>query len=135
MAYPKRGKLPDHVQGTHFGADLSSLVHNLYVLGMTQLYLLMYLLIFSSAIRLRFRYPNVQRPYKVPGGIWGILICGLIGVGVAIFSLSIGLIPPKEISTCSPKFYRLFLVGAIVLFSLIPFYLNRKRTEKIALEN
>ncbi len=31
-----RGTLPDDVKGTHFGADLRALVHNLYALGMTQ---------------------------------------------------------------------------------------------------
>ncbi|NGX46358.1 MAG: putative glutamate/gamma-aminobutyrate antiporter, partial [Chlamydiae bacterium] len=64
----------------------------------TQLYLLMYLLLFTSAIRLRVLFPDVTRPFKVPGGRPGIWICGLGGVGVSVFALSTGFALPEEIS-------------------------------------
>jgi amino acid transporter len=54
--------------------------------------LLSYLLIFTAALRLRYSHPNVERPYRVPGGMAGMwlvvsLTTGWMALGswVAIF--------------------------------------------------
>lgn len=99
----------------------------------TQLYLLMYILLFTSAIRLRYLYPNIERPFRVPGRNWGIWICGFTGIAISIFSLTIGFIPPKGNSTCSPTFYITFLLSFLILFLIVPFFLNKKRSAPVAL--
>jgi amino acid transporter len=48
--------------------------------------LLSYLLIFPSVIRLRRRYPDVPRPYRVPGGERGLWIC----TSLATFFVAVG---------------------------------------------
>lgn len=45
----------------------------------TQFAMIMYTLIFLSAIKLRFTHPNAERPYKIPGGKWG--LSALAGIG------------------------------------------------------
>ena len=39
---------------------------------------LSYCIIFPALIKLRYKYPNVDRPYKVPGGTSGVWIVGLL---------------------------------------------------------
>jgi len=41
------------------------------------LYCAMYLMLFASAIRLRYSEPDTSRPYHVPGGsTWGLWLAG-----------------------------------------------------------
>jgi glutamate:GABA antiporter len=37
-----------------------------------------YLGIFPAAIKLRYSYPNIERPYRIPGGMAGVWICGIL---------------------------------------------------------
>lgn len=49
--------------------------------------LLSYLLIFPTVVRLRYKMPEVERPYRVPGGKWGLWIsAGLIYAWVVLGS-------------------------------------------------
>ena len=62
----------------------------------TQLYMLMYVLMFSAAIRLHYKHPDQPRPFKIPGGIvgkWVIVVLGLIGCGI---TLMVGFFPPPS---------------------------------------
>ena len=54
--------------------------------------LISYLWIFAAAVKLRFSHPGVHRPFSVPGGRVGIVVCGaivfawvLLGAWVAVF--------------------------------------------------
>lgn len=86
-----------------------------------QLYLIMYVMMFAAAIRLRYKKPNVERPYRIPGGNFGMwLVCGL-GIVGCVFALLIGYIPPKQIQIGSPVFYTSFLIGGTVTGCVIPF--------------
>jgi putative glutamate/gamma-aminobutyrate antiporter len=96
-----------------------------------QLYLVMYILMFAAAIALRYKKPDVQRAYKVPGGKIGIwLVCG-IGILGAIFALLIGYIPPEKIEIGSPRFYTIFLLIGTAIGCLLPLlmpHFKRKKT-------
>src|SRR3954451_7374681 len=48
--------------------------------------LISYLWIFPAALVLRIKYPNVHRPYRVPGGEWGIRVAA----GLATFWVALG---------------------------------------------
>ena len=57
------------------------------------LYLVMYILMYAAAIKLRITSPDLPRSYKVPGGTLGMCLVagiGLIGVG---FALLVGIFP------------------------------------------
>lgn len=85
-----------------------------------ELYLLMYLLLFASAIKLRYKSPHVVRHYKVPGGKVGIwIVCG-IGTLVSLFAFFVGFFPPAQIPVGSSSYYVFSLLGGVILFCLGP---------------
>ncbi len=88
-----------------------------------QSYLVMYVLMFISAIRLRYVKPHVPRAYKIPykqKGIWFVAIVGMIGSILAIF---ISFVPPSQIVTGSLLFYDSFLVIGLIIMCGIPLIL------------
>lgn len=84
------------------------------------LYLIMYLLMFAAAIRLRYSQPKIHRAYKIPGGNFGMWIVAGIGFLGAIFAISVGLIPPAQLTIGSPLFYVCFLIIGAIIFVLAP---------------
>ena len=87
----------------------------------SQLYLLMYVLMFVAAIVLRYKKPNVKREYRIPGGNFGMWIVAGIGLLGAVGAITIGFFPPDQLNTGSLLVYELFLGGGIVILSIIPF--------------
>lgn len=87
----------------------------------SQLYLLMYVLMFITAIVLRYKKPNVKRAYRIPGGNTGMWIVAGIGLIGAIGAITIGFFPPDQLNTGSLLVYELFLGGGILVLSVIPF--------------
>ncbi|MCH9613765.1 MAG: Glutamate/gamma-aminobutyrate antiporter [Chlamydiia bacterium] len=86
-----------------------------------QLYLLMYILMFISAIILRYKRPNVERAYRVPGGNFGMwLICSL-GIIGSVFAVVIGCFPPDQIENGNALEFTLFQIIGIIVLSCIPF--------------
>lgn len=93
-----------------------------------QLSLIMYAIIFASAIRLRYTRATVHRPYRIPfknRGMWivagsGFLIC----ISVAL----LGFIPPKEIQVGNIWVYEGILFGGIT-FILLPLLKNNNKKE------
>ncbi len=85
-----------------------------------QVYVVMYLLMFAAAIKLRYSKPNVFRAYKIPGGKIGIWIVSGVGILSSLFTLIIGFFPPTQIPTGNVTFYVLFLLIGMVLVCLTP---------------
>lgn len=85
-----------------------------------QVYLVMYLLMFSAAIKLRYKRPNVIRAYRIPGGKVGMWIVAGIGMISSIFALLIGFFPPAQFPTGNVFFYVSFLVIGMALFCFAP---------------
>lgn len=87
---------------------------------LAQLYLIMYILMFAAAIKLRYSQPHVKRAYKIPGGkigIWSVAGLGLVGSASTFF---IGFFPPSQIATGNMFFYVGFLILSILLFCIAP---------------
>lgn len=111
----------------HFMPTVSSSFWILTVLS-AQSYLIMYIFMFISAIRLRYTKPHVPRVYKIPyphKGIWAASILGIIG---SCFAICIGFIPPKTLDIGSYKFYVSFLIIGLFIMCALPliFYKMRK---------
>lgn len=92
-----------------------------------QLYLVMYILMFASAIKLRYSKPTVSRPYKIPGGKMGMWMTAGVGIIGASFALIIGYFPPPQIATGNRYFYTGFLLIATALGCALPYLMSRKR--------
>jgi glutamate:GABA antiporter len=85
-----------------------------------QLYLLMYILLFAAAIYLRYSKPEVERAYKVPGGVVGMWVVAGTGLLGSFCTFIIGFFPPAQIAVGNKVFYILFLLLAILLACFIP---------------
>jgi putative glutamate/gamma-aminobutyrate antiporter len=95
-----------------------------------QIYLVMYVLMFLAAIKLRYSHPHIERPYRIPyhkKGIW--FVAGL-GVLSSTFAFFVSFVPPGQLPTGNIYFYEGFLIIGIALMSLIPFliYFFRKKS-------
>ncbi|MBC8383353.1 MAG: amino acid permease, partial [Candidatus Cloacimonetes bacterium] len=86
----------------------------------TVLYAVMYLLLFASGIKLRYKYPDVKRAYRVPGGNIGMWIVGGLGFLAMFFVIIISFFPPANLKIGSPTFYVLFMVLGLLIFVTLP---------------
>jgi putative glutamate/gamma-aminobutyrate antiporter len=86
----------------------------------TQLYMVMYILIFLAAIRLRYSHPEVIRSYRIPGGKFGIWLVGIMGTLSSLITIAVGFIPPSQFDFGGPKIYFAFIILGFILFCLPP---------------
>jgi glutamate:GABA antiporter len=90
----------------------------------TQVYLIMYLLMFVAAVRLRRSHPDHPRGFRAP------ILVSLCGVGFAasLAALLIGFVPPSQFGGGSPGVYVAIVGGgALGLGLLVPFLFYRLR--------
>jgi len=86
-----------------------------------QLTMIMYLLLFSAVIKLRYSQPNVKRGYKVPGGKPGIWIIAGMAIITAFIVILLGFVPPAQLRIGNLIFYESFLLGGLIVLAGIPF--------------
>jgi len=89
----------------------------------TIIYLLMYLIMYVAAIRLRYSQPDITRPFRVPGGNFGMWLVGIVGLVGALIAIFFSFIPPNQISTGSPMTYIGILLAGTAVFAAFPFIL------------
>ncbi len=95
------------------------------------LYLIMYLLMFSGAIRLRYIMKDAPRPFKIGskgnGLMW--IIAGL-GFAGSLLAFVLSFIPPAQINTGSNTVWFSVLIGGCIVVVAVPFiiYANRKES-------
>ncbi|MES2344977.1 MAG: APC family permease [Chlamydiota bacterium] len=85
-----------------------------------QSYLVMYILMFISAIRLCYTKPHVPRAYKVPFAKKGMWFFASLGILASILAIIIGFVPPTQLVTGSLIFYDSFLVIGLLIMIGIP---------------
>lgn len=89
------------------------------------LLLLMYLLLFSAGIRLRYKRPDLARPYRVAGGNLGMWLVGSLGIVTSSLSILFGFFKPEQIGRFDPTTYALLLCGGVILSLALSFLLLR----------
>ncbi|MBE6176133.1 MAG: amino acid permease [Rikenellaceae bacterium] len=92
------------------------------------LYLIMYMLMFAAAITLRYKYPKLERPFRL-GAKGNALMWLLGGMGFcgSLLAFVLSFIPPSQISVGSTGvWYGVLIVGAII-FVGIPFIIYAMR--------
>ena len=82
----------------------------------TQVYLIMYLLMFIAAVRLRRAQPDRPRGYRAH---WLGLLCLLGGVS-SVTAFVIGFVPPSQLGQQSQLLYALLLVAGILVIGIVP---------------
>lgn len=95
----------------------------------TQLYMLMYIIMFISAIVLRYKFKDVARPFKIPGGKFGIWLTVLFGILGCTATLIVGFFPPSSINVGGRLHYEIvFSFGILVMIlPILAFYFYRHR--------
>ena len=99
--------------------------YRMLLLLTSQLYILMYILMFISAIVLRYKKPKVKRTFKVPFQNKGMWFFALLGIIACLFGLALGFFPPKELSKDDSLFFVLFLFIGIFVFGGLPILIHK----------
>lgn len=94
-----------------------------------QLYLIMYVIVFASAIVLRHKEPDRLRPFKIPFGNIGMWVLAGLGMISSIFAIVVGFFPPTQLTGFSITSYTLSMITGIVILCLLPFFIQ-SATEK-----
>jgi len=99
----------------------------------TELYMLMYVMMFIAAIKIKKDLSHLKRPFQIPGQRFGYyLTCGL-GLLGCLITLYIGFFPPQEaLSLTHPEHYKLyFILGLITMCSpvLLGLYYHNQRAK------
>ncbi len=82
----------------------------------TQVYLIMYVLMFIAAIKLRRSQPDHPRGYRAPA--LG-LLC-LLGAVSSVAALVIGFIPPSQFGHSNPLTYAVLILAGILAIGILP---------------
>ncbi|HVI37940.1 MAG TPA: APC family permease, partial [Gaiellales bacterium] len=88
----------------------------------TQVYLIVYLLMFVAAVRLRRDQPQVERGYRAPALT---LLC-VVGFLASAAAIIIGFVPPSQFENGSTGTYVALILGGTVLMGLLPPWLFLK---------
>jgi amino acid transporter len=91
------------------------------------LYLIAYMLMYAAAIKLRYTKPNLARPFKVPGGLFGIWLTAGVGFFGVLFSFLVAFFPPDQLPVGSPVLYVSLVIIGTVVFCGIPLILHAIR--------
>lgn len=90
-----------------------------------QMYLIMYILMFLAAIKLRYSHPHIERTYRVPYHAPGIWIAGSLGILSSLFAFFMGFIPPEQFPIGNPYLYESILIGGLLIMCLIPYLIYK----------
>lgn len=91
------------------------------------LYILMYLMLFAAAIRLRYTRPDLPRGFVVPGGLpgmWAVAGTGFLAVASAFV---LAFVPPDQLEIGSASTYVLVVALGTVVFTALPLLVYRFR--------
>lgn len=92
------------------------------------LYLIMYMLMFTAAIALRYRMPKAERPFAIGRkGNWLIWTVAGIGFLGALFAFILSFIPPSQINTGSNTVWFTVLILGCIIFVAIPLIIYAMR--------
>src|SRR3990167_6003302 len=99
----------------------------------TQLYMIMYVLMFLSALRLRAKAAHHhQRGFVIPGkktGLWLVCLTGLIGCAI---TLLVGFIPPDNMAIGNKFYYEILFCGGMAVMTLPILFFYRYQSKKSA---
>ena len=98
------------------------------------LYLIMYMLMFSAAIALRYKLPKMERPFRLGRGNGLMWLLGGLGFCGSLLAFVLSFIPPSQIAVGSKTvWFAVLIIGALVVV-VIPFviYAMRKPSWKAA---
>ena len=94
----------------------------------TEIYMMMYLLLFLSLIKIRKMENSFHNGFRIPGGKWGLSLVCILGIMSCIITMIEGFyLPAKILPTYSLISFRIELIVGIILAIILPYIYLRKR--------
>jgi len=99
-------------------AFIPSVSHAYWIFAVmaTQVYLIMYVLMFTAAMQLRRSQPDHARGYRAPALR---LLC-VLGAASSVAALVIGFIPPAQFGNSNPLVYATLILAGILAIGILP---------------
>lgn len=99
----------------------------------TELYMIMYILMFFAALRLHYKYVDRPKVFKIPGRNYGMWTTCLLGLFGCLCTITVSFFPPDNVEIGSKMRY-ISMICAGNLLSISPvllFYLYKKRAKAV----
>lgn len=95
----------------------------------TELYMIMYILVFFSALRLHYKYVNRPKVFKIPGREYGMWTTCLLGLFGCLATITVSFFPPENVNIGTPLRYILMICAGnlLTISPVFLFYLYKKR--------
>jgi len=96
----------------------------------TELYIMMYVVMFIAAIHLKKKFPHKKRPFAIPGKRFGYYLTCAMGLIGCTITLIVGFIPPEESMQIggASHFRVVFSCGiALMLLPVLLFYQHKRK--------
>jgi amino acid transporter len=87
------------------------------------IYMLMYVCMFASAIKLRRSRPDLDRPIRIPG----LPVIAVVGGIAAVSAIILGLTPPAGFSNLSAGTYAAIIASGVIILAIPPQFIYRFR--------
>lgn len=88
----------------------------------TELYMIMYILMFFAALRLHYKYVDRPKAFKIPGKQYGMWITCLLGLFGCLCTIAVSFFPPDNVNVGSHMRYILMICSGNLL-SISPVFL------------
>jgi putative glutamate/gamma-aminobutyrate antiporter len=108
----------------HFMPSVNSSYY-VFVALASILYMVMYVLMFISAIVLHKRASHIKRAYHVPGGKFGLWFVSILGIIGSSAGFILGFLPPSDTTNVS-EYITLLILGTI-FFCALPLFIFHHR--------
>ncbi|ATW24433.1 hypothetical protein DCMF_06220 [Candidatus Formimonas warabiya] len=121
--------------GNYIGIEnIAQIFWTLFALS-ALIFLIPYLLVFPGVIILRKKYPDLERPYLIPGGKFGLYLTVFLGEVFMLLTCIMFFVPPED--TTDVLRYELSLVVLILITAAVGvgMYLRGKKRSSLPAEN
>ena len=95
----------------------------------TELYMIMYILMFFAALRLHYKYIKRPAAFKIPGKQYGMWLTCMLGLFGCIATITVSFFPPTNVDVGSSLRY-ILMIGVGNIVSIVPvllFFLYKQR--------
>lgn len=85
----------------------------------TELYMIMYVMMFTAAFYLKYKNPNAPAGYHIPGGLFGNGVVCFLGLIGTLVTLVVGFFPPDTLDVGGKVHYEVVFTSGVLLM-LVP---------------